>query len=350
MENITYEEFIQNILETRGRCGCSNEYYEKHHVLPKCIGGTDEEENLIDLFAKEHFIAHKLLALENPKNEKLQYAWWCMCSCKEYNGKRIYDVSPEDYEEARIRCVNLQKNRVISEDEKKKQKELALKGEDHPWYGKHHTEETKQKIRESRKGKYSGENHALYGRHHSEETKKKMRENHADVSGENNPMYGADRSGTKGAFYGKCHTEETKNKISESRKGKCVGENNPNYGKPRSEETKRKLSENNKGKYAGEKHPRATIIIQLDMSDNLIKVWRYAKLAAKELKIGAGSISSCANGKLKSAGGYHWKFLYDNKLNDKIIPGAISLGLITEEDALKLLQHNKMIADRNNNV
>ena len=323
MGNITYEKFIQNILNTRGRHGCGDEYYEKHHVLPRCMGGTDKEDNLIDLFAKEHFVAHKLLALENPKNAKLQYAWWCMCSCKEYNGKRIYDISAEDFEEARVRCSSFLKNRVISEDTRRKQKELALKGENHPWYGKHHTEKTKMK----------------------------MKANHADVSGEKNPMYGVHRSGENSTFYGKHHTEETKIKISKSRKGKCAGKNNSNYGKPRSEEVKKKISESLKGKYIGDKHPRATILIQLDMDNQLIKVWEYMKLASKELNINVGCISQCANGLLKSASGYHWKYLYDNKLkNGEIIPGAITLGLITEEEALKQLEQNSKCKGDNNDT
>ena len=57
-----YQEFIQNILNTRGRFNCGDEYHERHHIIPRCLGGGNEEENLIDLFAKEHFIAHKLLA------------------------------------------------------------------------------------------------------------------------------------------------------------------------------------------------------------------------------------------------------------------------------------------------
>lgn len=55
---MTYDNFIQNILLERGRFNCGNEYHERHHILPKCLGGTDDKENLIDLYAKEHFIAH----------------------------------------------------------------------------------------------------------------------------------------------------------------------------------------------------------------------------------------------------------------------------------------------------
>lgn len=64
------------------------------------MNGTDDNNNLIDLFAREHFVAHKLLALENPDNKKLTYAWWNMCQCPGSSQKRV-DVTPEEYEEAR---------------------------------------------------------------------------------------------------------------------------------------------------------------------------------------------------------------------------------------------------------
>lgn len=37
-------------------------YYEKHHIIPKSINGTDEESNLIKLSARDHAFAHLLLA------------------------------------------------------------------------------------------------------------------------------------------------------------------------------------------------------------------------------------------------------------------------------------------------
>ena len=59
---MTYIEFINDILNTRGRFACGDEYHERHHITPKCMGGTNDNENLIDLFAREHYIAHLLLA------------------------------------------------------------------------------------------------------------------------------------------------------------------------------------------------------------------------------------------------------------------------------------------------
>ena len=60
----------------------------------------------------------------------------------------------------------------------------AMKGENAPWYGKHHSKEARQKMSESRKGT----NHPMYGKRHSEKTKKKMSESQkGKFTGENHP-------------------------------------------------------------------------------------------------------------------------------------------------------------------
>ena len=33
-------------------------YTEKHHVVPKSIGGSDDKSNIVELTAKEHFVCH----------------------------------------------------------------------------------------------------------------------------------------------------------------------------------------------------------------------------------------------------------------------------------------------------
>jgi len=93
-----------------------------------------------------------------------------------------------------------------------------------------------------------------YGREHTEDSKKLISENHADVSGENNPMFGT--KGEKSPNYGKKRSEETRRKMSEALRGKeswckgkkrpkhserMTGEDNPFYGKEHSDETKEKL-------------------------------------------------------------------------------------------------------------
>lgn len=63
----------------------------------------------------------------------------------------------------------------------------AKRGENHPFYGKHHSEETKRKISKAN----TGSNHPMYGKKHKEETLEKMR--NAKI-GSNHPMFGKHHS------------------------------------------------------------------------------------------------------------------------------------------------------------
>ncbi len=54
-------------------------YVEKHHILPKCLGGTDDVDNIVLLTAEEHFLAHQLLVKMYPNEPGLAYAAQMMC-------------------------------------------------------------------------------------------------------------------------------------------------------------------------------------------------------------------------------------------------------------------------------
>ena len=163
---MTYDKFTQNILNTRGRFACLDGYHERHHIIPKCMNGSNSKDNLIDLYAREHFIAHKLLAEENPQNYQLKYAYWNMCQCTGRDGQDKYIPTPEEYEEARIFCHE------------------AMSGENHPMYGKHHTQESREKMSIFKKDMYNGENNPFFGKKHSQENIEKMKGTH---SGKDNP-------------------------------------------------------------------------------------------------------------------------------------------------------------------
>jgi hypothetical protein len=47
---------------------------ERHHIVPRCIGGTDERSNLVDLTPEEHYVAHQLLVKMYPDVDSLVYA------------------------------------------------------------------------------------------------------------------------------------------------------------------------------------------------------------------------------------------------------------------------------------
>ena len=55
-----YQKIYNQLIE-RARLRTSSGYVERHHILPRCMGGADFEENLVSLYPEEHFVAHALL-------------------------------------------------------------------------------------------------------------------------------------------------------------------------------------------------------------------------------------------------------------------------------------------------
>lgn len=62
---------IYNDLIFRGKHRLLDSYKETHHIIPKCIGGTDETENLVELTPEEHYLAHQLLVKIYNNNHAL---------------------------------------------------------------------------------------------------------------------------------------------------------------------------------------------------------------------------------------------------------------------------------------
>jgi hypothetical protein len=158
------------------------------------MGGNNDEDNLIDLYAREHFIAHRLLALKNPENDKLTYAWWCMSVQTNQYTKGRYKITAEEYEEAKIAYANKLSERMsgnnnpmhgISPQERMSNDTYIVwlskiseksSGENNPMYGKHHSEQTKEKIRKKLTGNMIGEKNPFYGKRHSETTKEYLKQ------------------------------------------------------------------------------------------------------------------------------------------------------------------------------
>lgn len=115
---MNYQEFIQVIINERGQWNLpAGTYWEGHHIVPKCLGGKgntkSKHSNIIRLTAKEHFIAHKLLADENPTNLNLQWAYWTMCVGLTNSGKRELAVAAEEFERLKERVLKLASKSVI---------------------------------------------------------------------------------------------------------------------------------------------------------------------------------------------------------------------------------------------
>lgn len=104
--------------------------YQKHHIIPKSLGGSNDGSNIAFLTPREHFHAHLLLYKMTIGDDRSKMAY----ALKRFGGKQ----KGKSYALAA---------RFLSE---------AFTGKGNPFYGQKHTNEAKQK--------FSGKNHGLYGK------------------------------------------------------------------------------------------------------------------------------------------------------------------------------------------
>lgn len=107
-----YDEIIENA-KSQNRKKNKGIYYEKHHIIPKCKGGTNHKSNLVLLTGREHFLAHKLLHKAYPDDRKLFLGYFCMCTYD--NGLRDIKNSKE-FDEVRKQFEELNKQRVYTQE------------------------------------------------------------------------------------------------------------------------------------------------------------------------------------------------------------------------------------------
>jgi hypothetical protein len=351
---MNYERIYNQIIE-RAKSRQLEGYIERHHIIPKCMGGTNDKENIINLTAREHYLCHMLLVEIYPNEVKLKYALWLMTIGKRRNIKCDYGVRVNSriYERLRLEHSLRVKDKPKPEGFGKKVSISNL--------GKKHTLYTKQKMSCSKKSM-------------SQETKDKISLSHKGRKDTNNTKLKKSLS-----HKGKKLTEEHKNNISINKKNK------PNpiislklKGKPRSQETKDKISKallgikrkikekilippkvkkvkikrkmsqetkdkiytisrndkiskSNKGRKVSnntrtkqslaklnKKSNASKAIIQYSLNMNYIRDWDNMTEASKYLgRINNNSsISLCCKGKQKTAFGFKWKYKnneYENK-------------------------------------
>ena len=102
-----------------------------------------------------------------------------------------------------------------SEETKQKQSKLR-QGNLNPFYGKHHSEETKNKLSESAKLRYTDKKNPFYNKHHSEETKQKISKAN---TGKTNSV--ETRTKISKALKGKSFSEEHRKKLATANKTRC---------------------------------------------------------------------------------------------------------------------------------
>lgn len=152
--------YISLIAQAQARELPDGTYTEKHHIIPRCMGGSDMSDNLVRLTAKEHYIGHLLLTkmTEGVYQRKMVFALWRMMH--DSNNQR-YVVSGTQYsivKEQMAKNIKEQNTgRIPTEQERINQKKgLASRGA--PWNkGKKMSPEFGEAVRQRRTGSKASE-------------------------------------------------------------------------------------------------------------------------------------------------------------------------------------------------
>ena len=186
-------------------------YTEKHHITPRSLGGSNDQNNLIRLTAKEHRLVHILLprmTIDPAHTKSMWYALWMMLRTKNVAQQRKISKGSA-FNLAKIEVAKnssqLHNGKTVSKETREKLSK-SCSGRPSAFKGKTHSAEAKQKMSEHRKGKTT-----------STETVAKILESRKHYR----------------------HSEETKRKIGQSQKGKTV---------VISDESRKKMSDAKKGK------------------------------------------------------------------------------------------------------
>lgn len=214
---MNYSKHYNNLIVSRqnmNRIKVKYDGLEKHHIVPKSLGGNNKKSNLIYLTPREHFIAHLLLTKMYTGKEKAKmcYALLRMTMC---NNTQQRITTSHQFETARLLVI-----------------ENCI-GENHSGFGSKMSDEDKANLSEKRKGT----NNPMWGvdpwnKGETIETNDMLREK-AERWHENKKLGKYDNTYKSGPK----HTESSKQKISEVHKGK-----------PKSAEHRKKLSDAQKGR------------------------------------------------------------------------------------------------------
>lgn len=237
-----YENVINNA-KSENRIKHNGIYYENHHILPKCLNGTDDKDNLVLLTAKEHYLCHKLLTYIYKGNRRVVWAFHKMtyskngdhikCSRDYLYVKELMKLIPVSNETRQKLSKSLTGNKNLLGHKHSLETRLKIAQKSSRKRNFKHSLETKRKISEAHKGKKI-----------SEETKKKIGEKSKNIKHSRESIektrlknkgkkrslefkkkmseIGKLRTKEKNSFFGKHHSEETKRKISETKKNKNV--------------------------------------------------------------------------------------------------------------------------------
>jgi hypothetical protein len=147
-------------------------YIERHHIIPRCLGGTNDASNIVKLTAREHFICHRLLIkmVDGSLKNKMVYAAWQQSRPSKNKSLKITSRTYDMLKRQLAESMKGVKRPPFSVEWRSNMSKRA-QGEKNNMFNKRHTVDSIKKMSENRKDKCLGEDNPFFGKTHSDEFK-----------------------------------------------------------------------------------------------------------------------------------------------------------------------------------
>ena len=175
-------------------------YTERHHIIPKSLGGSDHQANLAILTGREHFVCHWLLTKMTSDEAQRKMSYTCKRMMAAGKKQDRYIITGRRYELLKRRMSENLKGRKFTPEWREKLKAAARRRCEAM------TKEERQRRSE-----------LLAALNKSRKGIKKPKQ-----SGEANHFYGKRLTGELNGFYGKKHSPETIEKLKQARQASKV--------------------------------------------------------------------------------------------------------------------------------
>ena len=149
-----YELIYYQIIE-RSKSRITPKTIEKHHIIPRCLGGSNDATNIALLTPREHFVCHLLLTkmFTGEHRKKMIFAFIMMRNgARRKNQSERYVPSSRLYQFLKQESKDLLSSRIVSEETRRKISEKA-KLRPSSFKGKKHSDESKKKLSAAKKGR-----------------------------------------------------------------------------------------------------------------------------------------------------------------------------------------------------
>jgi hypothetical protein len=146
INNIMNYLSIYNSIMQQARNRTLEHGFERHHVIPKSLGGANNLSNLVQLTLREHFVAHKLLTRihTGPAQKKMWFAYYRLCNRHRHTTSRMYEQAKL---QAKQYLSEIHTGKTISESHKK-----AIREKCRGMVGKKHSLEAKSSMTNAKIG------------------------------------------------------------------------------------------------------------------------------------------------------------------------------------------------------